>query len=57
MTVTPAGAVTWDVPKDFADSEVGVILKVADAGGKEAFHSFRLAVRAKDEKAAEPKKK
>ncbi|MBO0700882.1 MAG: hypothetical protein J2P46_20975, partial [Zavarzinella sp.] len=50
MAVTPAGVVTWDVPKNFAESEVGVILKVGDAGGKELFHSFRVAVRSKAEK-------
>jgi hypothetical protein len=57
MTANPAGAVAWDVPKDFAEAEVGVILKVADAGGKEVFHAFRLAVRGKDDKPAEPKGK
>jgi hypothetical protein len=57
MTVSPAGAVSWDVPKDFAGPEAGVILKVTDAGGKEVFHSFRLVVGGKDEKAAAAKVK
>jgi hypothetical protein len=46
MKVTPDGAVSWDVPKDFADSEVRVSLKVTDNSRRELFHTFRLVVRA-----------
>jgi len=47
MTVTPAGAVSWDVPKDFGGSEAVVILKVTDSSGREVSHSFTLIVAAK----------
>lgn len=36
---------TWEVPKDFPDPEVRVILSVRDAKGQETFQSFTLAVR------------
>jgi hypothetical protein len=49
MTVTPAGLVSWDVPKNFAESEAGVILKATDGGGKEVFQSFRLSVKSRAE--------
>jgi hypothetical protein len=34
----------WDVPADFADADVDVILNVTDAGGKEVFQSFRISL-------------
>jgi predicted Zn finger-like uncharacterized protein len=57
LTVTPAGAVTWDVPNNYSDPEAGVILLVKDQGGQEVFHSFRLSVRDRDGTAADPKRK
>jgi hypothetical protein len=44
MTVTPAGAVSWDVPRDFGPSEAVVKLKVTDASGREVSHSFTLTI-------------
>jgi hypothetical protein len=57
MAVTPAGAVTWDVPKDFAESETNVQLKVADATSREVLHTFRLTPIEKPKETGEPKKK
>jgi len=44
MKVTPDGKLTWEVPRDFADAEVAVILTVSDATGQEIFHNFTLAL-------------
>jgi hypothetical protein len=44
MKVTADGKLTWDVPGTFRENEVQVLLLVSDAGGKETFHSFKLAV-------------
>ena len=44
MTVSPAGLVTWKVPADFAEAETDVILSIADKGGQEAFHTFKLSI-------------
>jgi len=57
MTATPTGTIDWQVPKDFSDAEVGILVRVADASGKEVFHSYRLTVTDKTERAADPKKK
>jgi hypothetical protein len=45
MSVTPAGRLTWPVPKDFAGKEAEVVLTLSDASGQEVFHSFKLSVR------------
>ncbi len=44
MKVTPEGKLTWDVPANFAEPEVDVILTVSDASGQEIFHTFKIAV-------------
>jgi hypothetical protein len=44
MKVTPDGKLTWEVPRDFADAEVAVILTVSDATGQEIFHNFTLTL-------------
>jgi hypothetical protein len=44
MKLSPGGALAWDVPKDFADPEAGVVLTVSDATGQEVFHTFQAAV-------------
>jgi hypothetical protein len=44
MKVTPDGKLTWEVPKDFADAEVAVILTVSDSTGQEIFHNFTLTL-------------
>jgi predicted Zn finger-like uncharacterized protein len=45
MKVGADGRITWDVPKDFGQTETDVLLTVGDATGQEIFHSFRVAVR------------
>jgi hypothetical protein len=40
---------TWDVPADFDQADVNVLLTVSDETGQEIFHSFRVAVRARGE--------
>ena len=42
--VAPDGKLTWNVPKDFAEKEVDVIVSVSDASGQESFHSFKLGI-------------
>jgi hypothetical protein len=44
MKVGPDGRLTWDVPADFAEAEVDVILTVRDAAGQEMFHTFKITV-------------
>jgi len=56
MTATPTGTIDWQVPRDLADTEVGVRVRVADASGKEVSHSYRLRVTEKTEKSPQPKK-
>ncbi|MDY3553040.1 hypothetical protein R5W24_002130 [Gemmata sp. JC717] len=51
LTSGPAGMtvvgsrVTWEVPKNFADTDTAVVLSVTDGKGQETFQSFTLAVR------------
>jgi hypothetical protein len=45
MSVTPAGKLLWNVPKDHAGNEADVILTVSDASGQEIFHTFKISVR------------
>ena len=45
MLVAKDGRLTWDVPADFAEGQIDVILKIADASGQEIFHSFVIKVR------------
>jgi hypothetical protein len=54
MRLTPEGTLTWDVPRDFADPDIDVILTVSDASGQEIFHSFKAAVRDKVEAGPQP---
>ena len=44
MKVTPEGKLTWDVPANFAEPEIDVILTVSDASGQEVFHTFKIGV-------------
>jgi hypothetical protein len=44
MKVAADGTVTWDVPENFADTSVSVILTVSDKTGQEVFHTFTLPV-------------
>jgi hypothetical protein len=44
MAVKADGKLTWDVPATFKENEVDVLLVASDAGGKEVFQSFKLAV-------------
>ena len=39
------GKVVWNVPADFAEKEVTVIMAVSDASGQELFQNFKLTVR------------
>jgi hypothetical protein len=45
MAISPAGKVSWEVPADFNEKEVAVILGVTDSAGQEALHTFKLAIR------------
>jgi hypothetical protein len=45
MKVTAEGKLTWDVPKNFAEASVVVIVSVTDSSGQETFHTFKVAVR------------
>ena len=44
MTISTEGEVHWKVPADAAGTNRPVVVSLADAGGKEAFHSFTIAV-------------
>ena len=45
LAISTTGKVTRDVPADFDDKEVAVIVSVTDSAGQEAFHTFKLAIR------------
>jgi hypothetical protein len=44
MKVAANGTVTWNVPADFAEGSVSVILTISDKSGQETFHTFSLPV-------------
>ena len=44
MTISAEGEVHWKVPADAAGTNRPVVVSLADAGGKEAFHSFTISV-------------
>jgi predicted Zn finger-like uncharacterized protein len=44
MKIDGKGELTWEVPRDFEEKDVSVILTVSDATGQEVFHTFRLVV-------------
>jgi hypothetical protein len=50
MKIDATGAITWAVPKDYAEDSVSVILTVSDKSGQETIHSFVMPVRAPGEK-------
>ena len=53
MLISPRGRITWDAPAAF--ETVSVMVTVTDAGGQEAFHTFRLAGPGGKAVAAKPK--
>lgn len=42
MSMTPTGTIEWNVPADFAQDRLDVILRAKDGGGKEMFQTFSL---------------
>jgi hypothetical protein len=42
--VVAAGSVNWDVPADFKEPAVDVVLAVSDSSGRTTTHTFRLLV-------------
>jgi hypothetical protein len=48
MSVSGDGKLTWNVPADFAEAKVDVLLTIGDASGQEIFHSFEIHVKEKD---------
>jgi hypothetical protein len=44
MKLSAAGELAWHVPASFAEKEAQVIIRITDAGGNEAFHTFTLTV-------------
>lgn len=44
MTVSAEGLIQWKVPAKAAGTAFDVMVLIADASGKELFHSFRIAV-------------
>jgi hypothetical protein len=49
MKLTAAGELVWEVPREFAEAEAGVIVTITDASDRELFHNFRIAVKGKDD--------
>jgi hypothetical protein len=56
MKIGPNGQLTWDVPADFVEAQVDVIIAVSDATGQEIFHTFKIAPESKGEPGAAPGK-
>jgi predicted Zn finger-like uncharacterized protein len=44
MEISKEGKLTWNVPRTYPGREESIILSIRDAGGQEAFHTFRLAI-------------
>lgn len=44
MTVSREGLVTWKVPADYDQNESNIIILMADSGGQESHHTFKLAI-------------
>jgi hypothetical protein len=42
--VTAAGLVTFNVPEDFPEKEIIVIVKIGNDGGEETYHNFKINV-------------
>lgn len=47
MQTTPDGKLTWDVPADYREGKADVIMTVADSGGQQVFHNFKVVVKNK----------
>ncbi len=45
LTLAPDGKLTWRVPRQIADDETTVLVRVGDASGQEIFHSLRIHVK------------
>jgi hypothetical protein len=45
MKATAEGKLTWDVPKNFGEPMVDVIVKVGDSAGQEVFQTFKVTVK------------
>jgi len=44
MTISLAGLISWQVPEDFEQEEVAVIVLISDKSGQERFHTFRIRI-------------
>src|SRR5262249_31179069 len=55
MKVSATGQVTWQVPKEFADSSTDVIMSIADKAEQEIFHTFKIAILAEAPKVEKAK--
>jgi hypothetical protein len=47
MKVAADGTLTWNVPENYADTSVSVLLTVSDKSGQETFHAFTVPVSAR----------
>jgi len=45
MSISESGEIRWDVPPQFSESSVSVIVSVKDANDQECFHSFAISIR------------
>jgi hypothetical protein len=44
MEISKQGKLTWNVPKDFKDNSVDVVLAISDTSGQEILHNFSISV-------------
>jgi len=42
MTISPAGKIRWDVPRDFADPGCEATVQIRDASGRELSEVLRI---------------
>jgi predicted Zn finger-like uncharacterized protein len=52
MKISKDGRLTWDVPADFGEHEVMILLAVGDSSGQEIFHTFPITIKNKGEAGA-----
>lgn len=45
MTISPAGLITWKVPRDLQEKEVSIVVSITDDSRRPRSHSFTLTLR------------
>jgi len=44
MKVSPEGRINWEVPADYANPDVDIILAISDQSGQELFQTIKIVI-------------